>query len=69
MGLGLIPLSDNMAQLFAYWLERQKDSISKNNTCDSLLHHAAREGEGGVRLSVSRALSASADAPMSPSEQ
>lgn len=57
MGLGFIPLSDNTAELFEHRLEEQKDSISKNNTCESWLHHAAREGEGGVRLSASGALS------------
>lgn len=46
MGVNFIPLSDNMAELFKYQLEQQKDSISRNNSYDSLLHHAVREGEG-----------------------
>lgn len=35
MGLGFIPLCDNTAELFEHRLEEQKDSISKNNTCES----------------------------------
>lgn len=66
MGVNFIPLSDNMAELFKYQLEQQKDSISKNNSDDSLVHHAVREGEGGVRLGVTTALSANADACVSP---
>lgn len=48
--MNFIPLSDNMAQLFKYQLEQQKDSFKKNNSYDSLLHHAVRDGEGGVSL-------------------
>lgn len=65
MGVNFIPLSDNMAELFKYKLEQQKDSISKNNSYDSLLHHAVREGEGG-EVRVTTALSANVDAYMSP---
>lgn len=66
MGVNFIPLSDNMAELFKYQLEQQKGSISKNNSYDSLLQHAVREGEEGVRLWVTTALSANVDACVSP---
>lgn len=67
MGVTFIPLSDNMAELFKYQLEQQKDSISKNNSYDSLLHHAVRESEGGGRLwTDTTAFSAIVDACVSP---
>lgn len=61
MRLDFNPLSDNgMEELVKCQLGQGQDSISKNNSFDSLVRHAVRAGEGGVRLSISGAFSANA---------
>lgn len=47
MRLGFNPLSDSTVEVVKCQLGQGKDSISKNNSFDSLAQHAVRAGEGG----------------------